>query len=265
MRQRNNNGESEETRIKQQQFAGFLDFQMTAARSVMVNPAHHWVKKDYYQYFDLYAGKGTWGDGEPGSPLIFLQAIEKHDLPYHAILIEQDIEKVEQLRDVVPQYHKPFCEFLHGDNIMVMRPWLRASKEKPRMGLIYADPYGSLCWNLLSWLSRVRTFERTDMLTYFSANRGLKGPRRRFPDKFEYFSVYLDAIEKKKRLVRRPRTNFEWVFVYLTNWARVPQWEAKHWYDLDTTKGREVLYVCNFTASEREYIEAADTPSLFDL
>jgi len=250
------NGESQETPTKQEQFVGFLRMQMMASKSIIGNNKHHWINKDYYQYFDLYAGSGTWGNGQPGSPLIFLQAIEECDIPYQAVFIDKDTARIAALRDLVPSHHRQFCQFIAGDNKLAMRPWLRATKEKPRMGLVYADPYGAVCWDLLAWLSRVRRFERTDFLVYFPANRGLKGPRRRFPERFDYLTEYLEAIDKQRRLIRRPRTGFEWVFVYLTRWANMPEWRHRHWYDLDTDEGRKVLYRCNFTAEERQELNS---------
>jgi len=261
----NGQGESSETPIKQKNFAGFLTIQMTAAKSVMRNPTIRWIDKSYYRYFDIYSGRGTWGDNEKGSPLIFLDAIEKHDIPYRAAFIDKEPQNIERLQDIVPSYHKRYCQFLVGDNKMVMRPWLRVVKEKPKMGLIYADPTGTLNWDLLIWLGRLKSFERTDFLIYLGANRGLKLHRRRWPERHNMLSEYIKAIEKSTVLVREPQTKYEWIFLYLTKWAKAPEWKAKGWYRSDTSQGRECLYRANFTKNERRKFGPDGQLGLFDI
>ena len=97
-------GQSPETPTKQRHFAGFLTMQMLASKGVMDNPHNKWLQRDYYQYIDLYAGPGTWGDGQLGSPLIFLERIERYDLPYRAHFFEIDKENAEQLIDTIPAH-----------------------------------------------------------------------------------------------------------------------------------------------------------------
>jgi hypothetical protein len=259
----NGQGESAETPIKQKHFAGFLDMQMTASKKVMATAS--WCNGDYYQYFDLYSGCGRWGDNQKGSPLVFLDAIERHDLPYRAVFIDRESINIERLRDSIPEYHRPYCTLLADDNKLALRPWLKVEKGKPktyRMGLVYADPNGLVCWDLLSWMSLMKRYERTDIFVYFGANRGLKLHRRSYPGKYGYLTEYIEAIDKPHWLIRQPSTAWQWIFLYATRWRDKPQWKRAGFYDLDSDEGRRILYECNFTKDERA---GTFQPGLFDL
>ncbi len=252
---KNGQGESEETPVKQSQFRAFLNIQMMAAKSVM--RTQKWCNGDYYQYFDLYSGCGRWGANQKGSPLLFLDAIEQHDLPFRAVFIDKEAINIEQLKDEIPNYQRTFCTVLAEDNKLAMRPYLKVEKGKPRMGLIYADPNGLVCWDILAWMSHMKRYERTDLLVYFSANRGLKLHRRSNPTKYEYLTEYLEQIDKSEWVIRQPRTNFEWLFLYGTQWHDKPTWEKAGWYDLNSKRGREILFKCNFTIQERDELRQA--------
>ena len=111
-------------------------------------------------------------------------------------------------------------------------------------------------------MSRMKRYERTDILVYFSANRGLKLHRRSSPDKYEFLTEYLQQIDKREWVIRRPRTNYEWLFLFGTQWHDKPTWEKAGWYDLNCDRGRKILFRCNFTAKERDELRQE---RLFDI
>ena len=91
---------------------------------------------------DAFAGPGKFGDGEPGSPLIICQSVQKAltkglSVPVYALCIEYDRELFSQLSRLIGKF--PFAEARHGkfgDYIQQIQ-----EKAKDHSVFLYVDPF----------------------------------------------------------------------------------------------------------------------------
>jgi len=91
---------------------------------------------------DAFAGPGKFGDGEPGSPLIICQSIQKSlskglSVPVAALCIEADRESFSELHGLIEQF--PFAEARYGkfgDYIQEIQ-----EKAKDHSVFLHVDPF----------------------------------------------------------------------------------------------------------------------------
>ncbi len=254
---------SEYTEIKQQHFGGIASIIVGAVRGI-ARRKPLWDATRCFEYFDLYAGPGRYcvpnGNDIDGSPVIFSRIIAQSGLSFRSYLFEQAPDNARQLRDC----NLPHSTIIEGDNLLGIRPFLRVTKT-PRFGLIYADPKGVLNWQLLQWMSRMKRYEKTDVLINIQAARGVKLHRTRYPDKFRMMTDELADIQKKHWLIREPYGKQQWTFLFGTNWGDLPKWKKAGFHDIGSDSGRNILYELNFTNAEKRAMEKSRQPSLFDL
>lgn len=256
-------GYSKETPRKQRHFAGILKMQLGMARGAMSNPRNRgWCDQSYYQYFDLFSGSGWWidekdGSEQKGSPLIFLDIIEKVDIPYRAVFVDIRPENMERLRDSVPAYHLPYCTFVADDGAMAIRPYMKAmtfkhknSGSKSRMGMVYLDPnkITLVNWDLLRMFNRVEFNRTTDIVIYAGAT-GAKRVRGSLKSQ-EYLTDGMSEVNKKKWIVRVPYDKNQWTFLMGTEYIDMKTWEAKGFYDCRSEQGARILQYINYSKDE---------------
>jgi len=96
----------------------------------------NWAKQ-YCLYIDLNSGPGRYDDDEIGSPLVFLEAISKTRLEYHAMLYESNQKDAPSLIENVRAY-RAYADVYAEDNANVL---YRLTKRNERQyGMVYADP-----------------------------------------------------------------------------------------------------------------------------
>jgi hypothetical protein len=90
---------------------------------------------------------------------------------------------------------------------------------------------------------------RVDLLSYVSATQY---KRRRGGDPGRPFlSDHIRAVDKRVVLIREPIGAWQWTFVLWSNWARMPQWEKRSFFRLDSPQGADVIERLDLSKKER--------------
>jgi hypothetical protein len=260
---------SRETEAKEADFRGLLNMHITISKAIINRHS-----APPYLYADLYAGPGHLefeGRRFPGSPLIAQDLLTRAGVPYEAIHFEKDPDVAERLRaalwtpttllDVPDATNTPVFNESFQD---AFPKWLRAhGRQADRYGLVYADPirdeipHGAL--NLAAEL-----LPKVDLLSYVSATQYKR--RRRSAEESRGIDLpllgdHIAAVNKRIALIRKPLGAWQWTFVLWSNWVKLPDWQNRGFYRLDSDEGRRILDVLDLTAREQK--EKANTPLPF--
>ena len=94
-------GFGEYTGIKIEHLSKILAMHMAITQAVIKKHQAYFEKK--YYYVDLTAGKGHTPDGNPGSPLVFLDKASdpKFNIPFQADFIEREQKNYSELKEAV--------------------------------------------------------------------------------------------------------------------------------------------------------------------
>jgi three-Cys-motif partner protein len=263
-------GVSTNTPIKQELFTRYLRWHTTWTEAAMRK--HDWIDPCYF-YLDLYAGAGaSHGNtvfGLPGSPLLALRIAREKQMRMHGHFIEADPAAAAQLRDYL--YAEPgmqpsvitdgyvrledLLSLYHvycGDNSRIVTELLAAYAEylKPEAvyGLLYADPNGSPNFDLLTQCAAA--LPHVDILLHFPAN-ALKRQRRSPTHPFsQILGDLLETIGKEYWLVRRVEGQWQWTFLFGTNYKGVREWRSAGLCRTDSAQGRAALNDLSYTREE---------------
>jgi three-Cys-motif partner protein len=255
-------GYSENTSLKQQNYAYFLGFLLPATRGVMGNPRNSWASQ-CFQLIDFNAGPGWTEEYGDGSPMIALQEAQKRgfaDRRLSAFFVDQSTEAIEALRENLVPFQNDQWDFRleNRDNSSVtadIMDWLqRGARGKSSLGLIYTDPNGYNDAPLESIIEICHQNTRLDVLVHISATSVKRqiGARAREGIKIFDLEDFIKKINKKKVFVREPYGTAQWSFLYLTNWADAPELKKKEFYDRTSRKGKEIFKILTRTAKEIE-------------
>ena len=267
-------GFSDHTPIKQYVFAKFMQMHVTIVASIMERYPH--LTDHFYLYIDLYAGPGISDNvhRQRGSALLALDTLRGAGLWSHVELIEQNhetakllarhlAETFETLEDFVPTTEE--WQFMHGldpcggslwcaDNARVLPllfdRWAGHLALDTQFGLIYADPNGTPCFDLLRLCAT--QLPKTDILLHMSANN-LKRQRLSTKHPFDQTLIaILQTINKQYWLIQDPGegNRDQWTFLFGTNWRDVKEWRAQGFYRLDTPRGQAILHRLTYTKEE---------------
>jgi three-Cys-motif partner protein len=255
---------SKHTRDKQCHFETIIRTHLRAGYGAIKK--NLWAHRFYF-YADLYAGPGIYRDKATGairhgSPLIFAMEAQKHNVPFDAYLFDEKYSDELRMNMIDWQnsllfWDKCYIECIPGDNAEQF-PELLATLHgsvaghdvgKPRFGLIYVDPPGSIpCFDALKQLAADRRFQRTDILIYLHATN-IKRFRRVASVRFtEYLEDALKSIGKQYIHIRQPHGH--WTFALLTNWEGMPEFTNIGFHRLDTPEGRSIMRRLNYTKQE---------------
>lgn len=255
---------SAETEPKEDDFRGILGMHVTICKGIL----GRWPSRPYL-YVDLYAGPGHLeyrGRRFPGSPLIAQDILTQAGIPYLALHYERDCAVAARLAealwtptsllDVPDPERAPIHAGPCQDGFA---RWLDANgHQHDRYGLIYSDPIrDEIPHELLN--KAAHHLPKVDLLSYVSATQ-YKRRRGGDPDR-PYLADHIAAVNKRVALVREPAGRQQWTFVLWSNWVRLPEWERRGFYRLDSARGQRVLERLNL--SERESRERSNTPLPF--
>jgi len=151
-------------------------------------------------YIDGFAGPGEYEDGEDGSPIVVLKALNNHSLQknfkskFVNIFIEICKERADHLREVIKARVEPLPDWIKyeieikdfNQNINELMKYLENNKLSLAPALTFVDPFG---WKDLDYdvLSDLIKFEKGELLITFMAG---------FLERFVWNEAHLPSIKK---------------------------------------------------------------------
>lgn len=201
---------------------------------------------DPYLAIDINASDGS------GSPQIFRERLERERFPWEMFLIEESLYLYPWLEAMMADSNRITC--YQGDHRAFLPP-ICESIGKKHYGLIYHDPTGIPSFDLLADVSRLPSLSRIDILINCPAT-AIKRSRRRNEEQQHIqqpnLAEQLARINKKYWLVRAPYAQWQWTFLFGTNYKEVGEWRNERLYRVDTEAGRDILERLALTTAERE-------------
>lgn len=241
-------GHSWVTPDKQFGLSAILALQQSIARNVILrNP---WYPQVFY-HIDAYAGDGQSREGSPGSPIVFLEAIERRELAYRAFFVDIVPANTRSLLELVCL--DPSCSVQTGKCEEVV-PVLLDQIPPKATGLLYCDPNVWPDMEMIRTVSRLRP--RMDILLRLPATTG---KRIRCALGKPSLASELFSVGKRKWLVRGPldADRQQWTFLFGTNYSDFPSWRKHRFVDAHTDEGQSIMLRLVYTAKEREAMQAA--------
>jgi hypothetical protein len=206
-----------------------------------------WIA-DRYHYVDLNSGPGMLrlptGKWTAGSPLLFVRNMEYLELPWKAWMCEWDKRSHACLAEYidhagVSERCSLFARDHRGAAPDIIAAIHASRRGRKAMGLIYADPNGTLAREEMDTAARIAAeHPKMDILMHLAANT-FKRCRAVFG--YASFTERLAALGKKRLLVREPQEDYQWTFVLLTDWERYPDWRSCGFYGDDTPEFQEIM------------------------
>jgi len=234
-------GYSTETEVKQAHLRMLLDMHLRVCKTVI----EKFKAKPYYCFYDINCGCGRDKDGNPGSPLIFLEVAEKHDCDYRALFLDKKKIFIDSLIKEIGSDNLN-VHIRHGEQESIL-PKYFPRDGKYRIGFLYTDPNGIANFDLLSAASRQRGFDKLDILINCNAAaikryKGAFGGRK--------LIEHLREINKKYWVVREPVGCWQWSMLIGTQWMDFPKLRECGFYDISSKRGMEIFDRLNLTHEE---------------
>lgn len=237
-----------------------FDMHLAVTRAVLAKWRGQ-VETRTYRYLDLTAGTGRVPDTrEPGSALIFLDAVERQPgdkLAYRMDLVEQKKANFDALSLTVDMARDGYETrngqvYYHRGAYESVIPRLLDEGSPKEFGLAFVDPSGTAPdLTALTEISARRP--KLEILIYVSASNLKRGQ----PATGIQIGNYIDGINKSHWLVRKPDVDdkHQWTFLLGTNGASVfKSYPGIRLYDVGSRAGGEVLEKLNLTRKQRSDI-----------
>ena len=249
-------GYGEYTGVKIEHFSKILAMHMAITQAVIRKYPTFYEPE--YRYIDMTAGKGKTPDGNPGSPIVFLDKTSdpKFTTAFHADFIEREQDNINELKTAVTAHPMSNSQqgkivFYHNDYEKVV-PQLFRTKKETQLGLVYVDPTGTKDLpdiDTLALISEMRP--RTEILFYISAT----SVKRQFQQTQKFLVDYLNATGKQHWLIRKPfkGDNHQWSFLLGSNSDLFKPYKSirSYFYLLTSPEGQQVFEKMNLSEEQR--------------
>jgi len=177
---------------------------------------------------DLSAGLGAYrykpNQGPPvalvGSPLQLLDAVVRHELPYHLGLFERDPKVLLMLRQHLSSamahlgVDSTRVALVEGDFVQTAPDWIVHNVQAWTLGLLIVDVNAVFDSPELQTIAARPELKRVDVALHIPASMSKWPERRRPPATLDELRA---AFGKDHWQVARPRGNYQWTWVYGTN------------------------------------------------
>lgn len=206
-----------------------------------------------YRYIDATAGKGSTPDGTTGSPIIFLDKIEKFKINYRADFIEcndvniNDLQAAVGLKILDHQRNSPNLHF-HHDSYEIAIPKLFPTKNEMELGLVFVDPSGDMPdFETLGYIAEIRP--RMDILMYVSA----ANIKRLHKNTQKLLSDYMATVGKKHWLIRKPiiGDKHQWTFLLGSSADIFSKYKSIDFLKLESADAQTIWPKLNLSAKQR--------------
>lgn len=235
-------GQSDATESKERGLSQLLELNMRLAKPP-IKRAMSKRKNARYWHFDLHAGSG-WNHEQKvmGSPIVFVNRIHRHELPYSAHFAEIDEGRATELAARPEIANRSGCKVHVGDNkeLCQIIPDLISQHEQPghALGSVFIDP--SVPTNETPWTELQGVFQqcqKLDVIINFPAN----GMKRIGRDHKQYININQlpEIFDKEHWLVRQVVGKWQWCMVIGRNFPS-GDWRSvgfEHW---DSPMGQEI-------------------------
>lgn len=255
-------GISDATPYKQKILKEIIRKHLYACDGIFKKHPYYWK---HYLYIDATAGTGT----NSSSPLIFLETSNEIKPCFSEFIyfIDKRKKALEELHqniklkldqehgNMFPLTQKPFAwsiQFKKGKyqkvipNVIHWKP--EPNAVTPEFGLIYFDPNGVVDLGFLEQISKDSKMKKIDILFNYNAT-AFKRSEKAF-DKKEDFICLLHKINKRFWYIREPVGKWQWSFLYGCNSECFKLSKGLDFYDIDSARGKEILYKLNYTKAE---------------
>ena len=188
-----------------------------------------------------------------GTPLRLLRACQHEALDYHLGFIERNPEWARSLRLRIEEaatrgaIDPKRIDILEGDHRDLARQWVLDHIHGPVRGLITPDANGEFAYTTLCELGALRQLHYVDFVIHASGAL-LKWRRGRGAIQL---GEALAACRKTHWFVGRMRTNWQWVWLFGTNWEKWPELNRIGLVSLESEEGQARLELLCTTRAER--------------
>lgn len=226
---------SDNTATKMKHYEIIIRFHMGIVANVL---SQGWSHPDYH-YVDCHAGSGLYDvPGVRGSPRIFCEAAQLKKLSAACWFVEKDLLKAALLRQTLAD--RPGVKVVHNRFERVLPGLSFGSTSEPAMGLVFADPAGTLSD---AQVSEFKAFfarhHKMDFLLHVAAG-AYKRARLHGYD-FRAFVSNLRSM-KKYWSIRQKSANLHWTFLIGSDWKEMPRkLRSIYFRDLDSVEGLTIL------------------------
>lgn len=233
---------------KQDGFSKYLALHIEIVRHVFdrARPSGWTPAFRRYVYIDTHCGSGDAGPYGPGSPLLFLETIDRAGLDFEAHFVDCVPANIAALRARVAE--RSNVHIHEADNIEAV-PAIVASIPADAYGLLYMDPFGVPNIDLLEYVSA--RLPKVDLLVRVPT-RAIKRVRNAH-HRDSYLVDIITRSKKERWLIRGtlPGDNFDWTFLFGTNYTEWNEWRKERFYRTDSPDGRRILTALNYTEAEQ--------------
>ncbi len=244
-----NVGYGKSTPQKLEHLAKIIEMHVVITKTVLRRNSYF---RQRYRYMDLTAGKGIVPNGLEGSPLLFIETIERLGLPYRADFVEFEDKNLDELKSTMQAKAKKNgwkpTAYYHSGCYEDIVPTLLKLKDNNELGLVFVDPSGDLPdVSTLKLIGECRP--RMEILMYLSSTN----VKRLAPYQNLHLSDFIKEINKKHWLIRKPSSDaHKWTFLLGSDSNLFKDYKKIGFFRLESEDAQGFFSELNLTTKERQ-------------